>query len=238
LAKVIENRKISNNIYLMRLEGNFKGDIGQFYMVRGWDRYPVLSRPISIHNKDENSISFLYQQKGEGTKILSKKEAGDEITLEGPYGNGYPLITGNIAIVGGGIGTAPLLYTAKKLKENKNNNVDIYLGFSEEAYLLDEFQKYSDEITITTKGFITEKLVGKKYDYVLTCGPDIMMRKVYDIFKNTDTLVYVSIERHMACGVGACLVCSCKTKDGNKKVCKDGPVFLGEDVYLYEEITG
>lgn len=232
MAKIICNEHLGNDMFLMKIEGNFKGDMGQFYMVRGWDRYPLLSRPLSIHDIDDNSISFLYRVLGEGTEILSKLESEDDITLHGPYGNGYPEVSGRVALVGGGLGTAPLLLTAKKLREEENIEcIDIYLGYREKAILEKEFKEYGDNVIFNIGGFITEDLDSSKYDYILTCGPEIMMEKIVDDCIDKDTKVYVSIEERMACGVGACLVCTCRTKNGNKKTCKDGPVFLGEDVF-------
>ena len=119
MYKVIENRYIGEDMYLMRVEGKFEGKMGQFYMLRAWDKFPVLSRPISIHDIDENSISFLYKVVGEGTQILSKVKVNETIKLEGPYGNGYEKVEGKVALVGGGIGVAPLYLVAKNI-ENLN----------------------------------------------------------------------------------------------------------------------
>lgn len=230
MAKILENKKVSNSIYKLVVEGNFKGEMGQFFMIRGWDAYPLLSRPLSIHDKDENSISFLYRIEGLGTNKLSDLKADDNLNLEGPYGNGYPTVSGKVAIVGGGIGIAPLMYTAKNL-EKEVKELDIYLGFTEESYLTSEFEKYADNLHVSVGDFITEKLDVDNYDYIFTCGPEIMMKKIVDMSKGKNVKTYVSIEKHMACGVGACLVCSCKTKNGMSRVCKDGPVYIGGDVY-------
>ena len=119
MYKVIENRYIGEDMYLMRVEGKFEGKMGQFYMLRAWDKFPLLSRPISIHDIDENSISFLYKVVGEGTQILSKVKVNETIKLEGPYGNGYEKVEGKVALVGGGIGVAPLYLVAKNI-ENLN----------------------------------------------------------------------------------------------------------------------
>lgn len=230
MAKILENIKVSDKIYKLVIEGKFDGEMGQFFMIRGWDDYPLLSRPLSIHDKDNESITFLYRVEGFGTNKLTQLRKGDNIKLEGPYGNGYPTVKGRIAIVGGGIGIAPLLYTAKNLK-NTVKELDIYLGFTEKEYLTDEFGKYANNLYVSVGDFITGKLEVDKYDYVFTCGPEIMMRKIVDMAKGKNVKTYVSIEKHMACGVGACLVCSCKTKNGMSRVCKDGPVYLGEDVF-------
>ena len=226
MYKVIRNEYIGEDMYLMEVEGQFKGEMGQFYMVRAWDNYPLLSRPISIHDISDDSISFLYKVVGEGTKILSKLKPEDTIKLEGPYGNGYEKVEGKVALVGGGIGVAPLYLVAKNIE-----NCDAYLGFRNEPILIDKYNKVCNEVNIAVGDtFVTDIIDVNKYDYILTCGPTPMMEKLVKMTEKTDTKLFVSLENHMACGVGACLVCTCKTKFGNKKTCKDGPVFRGEDV--------
>ena len=226
MYKVIRNEYIGEDMYLMEVEGQFKGEMGQFYMLRAWDNYPLLSRPISIHDISDDSISFLYKVVGEGTKILSKLKPEDTIKLEGPYGNGYEKVEGKVALVGGGIGVAPLYLVAKNIE-----NCDAYLGFRNEPILIDKYNKVCNEVNIAVGDtFVTDIIDVNKYDYILTCGPTPMMEKLVKMTEKTDTKLFVSLENHMACGVGACLVCTCKTKFGNKKTCKDGPVFRGEDV--------
>ncbi|MFI3210432.1 MAG: dihydroorotate dehydrogenase electron transfer subunit [Peptostreptococcaceae bacterium] len=226
MYRVLENRYLKDDMYLLRVEGNFKGEMGQFYMLRAWDTYPLLSRPISICDIDENSITFLYKVFGEGTEIISKLKKEDTIKLEGPYGNGFSKVEGKVALVGGGIGIAPLYLVAKNIE-----NCDAYIGFRNESILEKEFNEVCNNVVVATNNeFVTEKLDVTKYDYILTCGPTPMMKHVVDMAKGTDTKVMVSLENHMACGVGACLVCTCKTNNGNKKTCKDGPVFWGDEV--------
>ena len=226
MYKVIKNEYIGEDMYLMEIEGQFKGEMGQFYMLRAWDNYPLLSRPISIHDINENSISFLYKVVGDGTKILSRLQVNDTIKLEGPYGNGYEKVEGKVALVGGGIGVAPLYLVAKNIE-----NCDAYLGFRNEPILIDKYNGVCNEVNIAVGDtFVTAIIDVGKYDYILTCGPTPMMEKLVKMTEKTDTKLFVSLENHMACGVGACLVCTCKTKFGNKKTCKDGPVFRGEDV--------
>ena len=226
MYNIIENRYLADDMYLMKVEGNLKGEMGQFYMLRTESNYPLLSRPISICDIDENSITFLYKVFGEGTKIFSKLKVGDKINLEGPYGNGYKKVEGKVALVGGGIGVAPLYLVAKNIK-----NCDAYLGFRNEAVLVDEFKEVCNEVFVATNNdFVTKYLDVNKYDYILTCGPTPMMKSLVKMTENTNTKIMVSLENHMACGVGACLVCTCKTNSGNKKTCKDGPVFWGEEV--------
>ncbi len=223
---ILVNKYLSEDMYLMKVQGKFEGKMGQFYMLRAWDMYPLLSRPISICDIDEEGITFLYKVFGEGTKILSKLNQGDEIKLEGPYGNGFKKVEGKVALVGGGIGVAPLHLVAKNI-----DNCDAYLGFRNQPVMEDEFKQVCNEVNIATGNkFVTDMIDVEKYDYILACGPTPMMEKIVDMAKATNTKVMVSLENHMACGVGACLVCTCKTEFGNKKTCKDGPVFKGEDV--------
>ena len=226
MYKVIENEFLNDDMYKMKVEGNFEGRMGQFYMLRAWDMYPLLSRPISICDIDENSITFLYKVFGEGTKILKNLKAGDSIKLEGPYGNGFTKVEGRVALVGGGIGIAPLYLVAKNIE-----NCDAYLGFRNNAVMEEEFKSVCKDVHIATGNkFVTDMINIEDYDYILTCGPTPMMEKLVDMTKGSNTKIMVSLENHMACGVGACLVCTCKTQSGNKKTCKDGPVFWGEDV--------
>ena len=201
-----------------------------------------LPRPISICEKSENKLIFLYAVMGAGTKEFSKLKENDEISLIGPLGNGFDLEKdyGRVALVSGGIGTAPMLELAKQLRnKNKDQKIDLYAGFRDDIYLIDELKEYVNEAKVSTntgkyghEGFVTELLNLEEYDTVLCCGPEVMMKKVVEMCKEKNVSIYVSMEKHMACGVGACLVCTCKTKDGNKRTCKDGPVFDGYYVEL------
>ncbi len=237
-AKVLSNQEISTGIYKLKIGGNFEGKPGQFYMLRAWEEEPLLSRPISIEDVDSNGITFIYQVVGKGTKILAKLVAGDEINLQGPLGNTFPVekLSGKIGIITGGIGIAPMQLVAKKLVDC---TTDLYCGFRNKSFLLDEMKPYVNDIKVSTedgseehKGYVTDLFKPENYDVVLCCGPEVMMNKVLKMCKEKNITVYVSMEKHMACGIGACLVCTCKTIDGNKRTCKDGPVFLGSEVIL------
>ncbi|AFS77779.1 dihydroorotate dehydrogenase electron transfer subunit PyrK [Gottschalkia acidurici 9a] len=228
-ARVIENIEIAKNIFKMTIEGDYSKDkAGQFYMLRAWGIEPFLSRPISIHDANESGIEFLYEVRGEGTRIFSELENGDYIELLGPVGNGFYIenISGKVAIVTGGIGIAPMYMTAKKLKE-KGVEVDFYAGFRDEVYSLDYVKDYVKEVSICTdsgcvghKGLVIDVFDPKKYDVVLSCGPTPMMERVAKMCDEVGTLSYVSLESHMACGVGACLGCTCDTKEGKKEYVK------------------
>ncbi len=237
MAKILENRQVSEDFYLMRAEQENDAKAGQFYMLRGWDDYPILSRPISVFDADEKSVSFLYKVVGKGTELFTKLEAGDEIKLDGPHGTGFPAVTGKVALVGGGVGIAPLYLTAKMLKKNDpKTTVDIYLGFSGKPMLENEYGDVADKLTVNVGGFVTDDIEPSEYDWILTCGPEIMMRVLYKKCEKQGVAerLYVSMENRMACGIGVCLVCSCRTKSGNKRVCKEGPVLLGSEVFGIE----
>ena len=230
MAIVLKNEAVGKDFYLLKVAGDYPASMGQFCMLRAWDEYPVLSRPISIFDCDTEGISFLYKVVGQGTELLAQLKPGDEVDVQGPYGNGFPTVTGKVALVGGGIGVAPLYYTAKVLKA-QGCTVDLYLGFTEEAMLEEAYRAVCDRLVVNVGGYVTDEINPAEYDVIMTCGPQIMMRVRADKVKGTAAQLYVSMENRMGCGVGACLVCSCKTNGGNKKVCKDGPVFRAEEVF-------
>lgn len=234
MAKIIENRKLSEDFYLMKIEQKNNAGMGQFYMLRAWDKYPLLSRPISVYDADENTASFLYKVIGQGTELFAALKPGDDIQADGPLGNGFPEVKGKIALVGGGVGIAPLYLATKTLKKYASSNVvDNYLGFSGEALLVKEFEEISDKVAINVGGFITDNIDPTEYDFIMTCGPEIMMKILHKKCKdmNAKAPLYISMESRMGCGIGACLVCTCKTKAGNKRICKDGPIMLGNEVF-------
>ena len=218
---------------------------GQFYMLRAWaaNESPVLSRPISVHDVDaaEGTLTFLYQIKGEGTQKLARLAWGQTLTLTGPCGNGFDVAgaaaEGRVAVVGGGIGTAPLLLLCKELAA-AGCKPDLMVGFRDEPYGMDAFEPYCSSIAIATDsgaaghhGLVTDLLDPKQYDLVLTCGPTVMMRGVAKLCAEAGTPCKASLEHKMACGLGACLGCTCHTKVGPKTVCKDGPVFDAGEVF-------
>lgn len=235
MYKIAFNKKIGIDFYIMRIEGNFEGSPGQFYMLRAEDSFMTLSRPISIYDIGDNYIEFMYKTVGKGTQYFSKMQRGDSITLYGPYGNGFPVdeyIDKKVALVGGGMGIAPLMYLAKKL-----NNPDIYLGMRKEAMSPEQMREIGESYSrygatyFNIGNDMTEKIDLSKYDAVMTCGPEILMKKIKDLNKNT----YVSLEKHMGCAVGACLSCTCDVNGKRVRVCKEGPVFRGSEVDFKDE---
>lgn len=231
---IIENREISKGIFKLVLLGNFTGEPGQFYMLRGWNGLdPFLPRPISIADFQEGNLVLLYEVRGKGTHIISKLREGDKLSLLGPLGNGFEEVEGKkIALVSGSVGIAPLLYLAKSL----DSDVELYAGFRSGGYFLDEFKPYVKKINITTedgslgqKGIVTEIIKPEDYDTVVSCGATSMMEALASICKNKTNL-WLSMESHMACGIGACLGCAIQTQRGVERVCKEGPVFNASEV--------
>ncbi|KYH31478.1 dihydroorotate dehydrogenase B (NAD(+)), electron transfer subunit [Clostridium tepidiprofundi DSM 19306] len=238
VEKILDNVEIRKGIFKISIEGKYEAKPGQFYMLKVEGENILLPRPISVYDCTENYISFLYAVVGKGTNVMSKLSKGDNIQIMGPLGNGFEVdkIQGKIAIISGGIGIAPLHFLVKKIN---NSTIDFYAGFKTVDYTVDNVEKYVNNIYLSTengskgyKGYITDIFYPEKYDLVICCGPKIMMEKVVKMCVNKNIPVLVSMENRMACGIGACLVCTCKTKEGNLRVCKDGPVFRGEDLIL------
>ena len=223
----------------------FRPHAGQFYMLRSWaaTETPVLSRPISVHDADAaaGTLTFLYQVKGEGTQKLAALRPGDTLSLTGPCGNGFDVpaaaAAGRVAVVGGGIGVAPLLLLCKELAA-AGCKPELYVGFRDEPYALEAFLPYCGAISVATDsgavgyhGLVTGILHPEAFDLVLTCGPNVMMQGVYRLCASKGVPCLASLERKMACGLGACLGCTCHTKVGPRTVCQDGPVFKAEEVF-------
>lgn len=252
-AQILDMGSIAQNIYKMTLDSYYIAQNaipGQFINIRcceGIDA--LLRRPVSICNVDRgnNSFDIAFMLKGKGTKILSGKQAGSHIDIVGPLGKPFYVDSGfkRIAVVGGGIGIFPLFFLLNEKPEAEI--VDAYLGFKnrESVVLLDNFRHLTDNLFISTddgsegwKGLITDlfehALKDKKYDIIYACGPFAMLRKVAGIAEANEIKCQVSLEQRMGCGIGACLVCSVKTKHGDdwqySRVCKDGPVFWSNEV--------
>jgi len=213
---------------------------GQFLHVKCGEK--TLRRPISIHAVEGDAITMVYEVKGEGTQWLSQRKEGEILDILGPLGHGFPQVEGKILVVGGGIGVPPMYQCAVA-----SGNADAVLGFrsKEKALLIDRFEKVcgkvkimSDDGTIGQKGFVAqgvqEMLEEGDYKAVFACGPKIMLKTTYDAAKAKDVPCYVSMEERMGCGIGACLVCAIKLSRNGEvivgHVCKDGPVFTGEEV--------
>ena len=213
---------------------------GQFVQVKISDEF-TLRRPLGIASAKNGVVKIFYRINGRGTKFLSTKKSGEHLNILGALGNGFNTnVDGRILLVGGGMGLAPLLSVAEKLSA-----ADVLIGGKNSAevnFWIKEFQSEVGKIFITTddgsrgsKGFVTsllpEVLEYENFSAIYTCGPEIMMRGVAKIAAENNLPCYVSLERRMACGLGACLSCSIDTASGRKKVCKDGPVFDAAEIF-------
>ena len=232
-----ENRKIAANTYLSVLEGD-TSDItasGQFVNIKLDGLY--LRRPISVCDVEGNKLTIIYKAVGVGTEKMASTPAGEKwLTLTG-LGNGYDLAKSGQAplLIGGGAGVPPMYYLAKKLvAEGKRPTVILGFGKSDEVFFKDEFEALGLKVLVTTvdgsegiKGFVTDAMDSIDYTYFYTCGPEPMLKAVYD---KTVTSGQFSFEERMGCGFGACMGCTCKTKYGNKRICRDGPVLEKEEI--------
>jgi dihydroorotate dehydrogenase electron transfer subunit len=207
----------------------------------------LLRRPISICeiDKAKGSVRIIFDIRGEGTLWLSKRKPGEMLDILGPLGNGFDLTdtSKNVLFVGGGMGIPPLLEGAKAYQ----GTADAILGYKCEcnSILIQDFEKYCSNVYVSTddgslgqKGFVTAVLQSiitkKKYDLIFSCGPNVMLKAVSAIAELNKIPCFISMEERMGCGVGACLVCACKTitngKETYQHVCKDGPVFNAKEV--------
>lgn len=228
------NIKIAQNVYKMILLGDTTSISrpGQFINISISGLY--LRRPISICDWDENSITIIYKVVGKGTEKMSEMHPGESLNVLTGLGNGFNVENSGKRplLVGGGVGVPPLYKLAKEL-----NNPIIVLGFNskDDVFYVDEFKKITPDVYVATadgtygeKGFVTDVIKNlKDYDYTYSCGPEPMLKALYDA---TDVSGEYSFEERMGCGFGACMGCSCKTKYGNKRICKEGPVLVKEEI--------
>lgn len=235
--KITENKKIAKDVYLMKLEGDVS-DItasGQFVNIKLDGFY--LRRPISVCDYDENTLTIIYKVVGEGTEVMAKLGCGTELDVLTGLGNGYNLAKSGDAplLIGGGVGVPPMYNLCRKLIA-EGKKVTVILGFNtkDEIFFEDEFKALGAEVYITTvdgsygtKGFVTDVMKDLDYTYFFTCGPMPMFKAIE---ATAVTSGQYSFEERMGCGFGACMGCSCKTKYGNKRICKDGPVLEREEI--------
>lgn len=234
---VISNEKIAKNTYKMLLSGNTDGvRPGQFVNIK-IDGF-FLRRPISVCDIEENTLTLIYKTVGAGTDKLSKTEKGEKLNILAFLGNGYDLSKSGEAplLIGGGVGVPPLFLLAKKLvKEGKKPTAILGFNSADEIFLKDEFEALGVKTFIATadgsvgtRGFVTDVMKNTDiYTYFYTCGPEPMLRAVYNESKTDGEF---SFEERMGCGFGACVGCTCKTKYGNKRICRDGPVLSKEEI--------
>lgn len=242
MALILENKRIAGDIYRMRAGGLEKGAPGQFFMLHtapaqpGFQSSdPLLPRPISILDAEGEETEFCYRVCGRGTAQLSSLQAGQRIDAFGPLGTPFPLEAAEgrrAVLVGGGIGIAPLLYLARTLHA-RGVYVEAFLGYSgPEHFLAEDFHECAGLVRVQEGGFITDRVEARPEDVYYACGPMAMMRALYErLTAGGAHRLYVSLERRMACGAGACLGCSMEMKSGMRRVCKDGPVFAASEVF-------
>ena len=229
MAVIQSNEQIAQGVYRMTISGAPLGRAGQFYLLRVPGALdPLLGRPISIFESDAESgeTTFVYQMVGRGTAQFAALLPEQVIDAQGPYGNGFPLEPGRAVVIGGGIGTAPLHQLVKELRlSDSDRQIDVYLGFREEAYCVADFERYASSVSVNLGGIVTRDVDFSQNAVYYACGPAPMLRAAAQLAQEQNARLYVSLEKHMACGVGACLGCTCQTESGAKRICKDGPVF-------------
>lgn len=241
-CNIVKIQKLTTDCFSFVLEAGELAELarpGQFIHLRCGEGL-LLRRPISICDAKEGRLRIVFQIRGAGTKWLSLRSVGESLDVLGPLGNGFQLpASGKVLLAGGGIGSAPLLYAGRQAI----NGAKAALGFRsvDGSLLWEEFQRVgipvemaSEDGTLGTKGTVDQVvrrcLQEESYAMILACGPTPMLNALSRVVKETGVPCQVSLEERMACGIGACLTCSCKVNGHYKRVCKDGPVFWCEEV--------
>lgn len=262
MAKITGAEQLAEGIFSMWLQTKEIAEQavpGQFISLYCNDRDRLLPRPISLCeiDREQGTLRLVYRVAGTGTKEFSRMESGEEIRIMGPLGNGFPLEgdTQDIlsegergkkaVLIGGGIGIPPLLQLSKELA----GEVTVVAGYrNSDTFLLNELKKEADHVVIATedgsigtKGNVIDAIQENDVqgDIIYSCGPTPMLRGVKAWASKEGVPAWLSMEERMACGIGACLGCVCQTtevddhsKVKNKRICKDGPVFLASDIEL------
>lgn len=247
-AKVVSQEALTDDICSMWIQADEIAKAakpGQFISVYTKDKSKVLPRPISLCeiDKEQGRLRIVYRVVGAGTKEFSAYQAGDDIEIMGPLGNGFPLKEKKAFLIGGGIGIPPMLELAKNLNCEKQ----MVLGYRDVLFLNNEFEQYGRVYAATedgsagTKGNVIDAIRenGLDAEIIYACGPTPMLRALKAYAAEHGMECWLSLEEKMACGIGACLACVCKSKDidehshvHNQRICKDGPVFAAEEVEL------
>ena len=234
---ITENTELAPRTFRMVLAGDTSAITGPGQFVNIALTGKFLRRPISVCDWDGESLTILYKVVGKGTKQMSEMGPGQTLDLLTGLGNGYDLDKSGDRplLIGGGAGVPPMYALAKHLLA-RGKRPAVILGFNsaEERFYEDEFKALGVPVTVTTvdgsagvKGFVTDAMPGLDYTYVYTCGPGPMLRAVYDVSLTSGQF---SFEERMGCGFGACMGCTCKTKYGNKRICREGPVLEKEEI--------
>lgn len=251
VARVISQTEIAPNIYDMWLETGIAKNAhpGQFVGVYPHNKSTILPRPISICevNEDKTALRLVYRIAGQGTTEFSGYHAGDTVEVLGVLGNGFPLEEGKgkrAFLMGGGIGVPPILQLAKELDADKS----VLVGYRDkELFLKEDLDQYAkvyvatEDGSVGTKGNVMDAINANalEADVIFACGPMPMLRAIKKYAKEKNIPAYISLEEHMACGVGACLGCVVKTREvdhhshvHNARICTDGPVFEAKEVEI------
>lgn len=237
IYEIKSNIKLAESVYETVLLGDTSSlrSPGQFINIKIDGLF--LRRPISVCDYDENSITIIYKVVGEGTQLMSEMQSGEKLDVLCGLGNGFDTSKSgdNPVLIGGGVGVPPMYNLCKKLI-SEGEKVTVILGFNnaDEIFYEDKFKALGADVKVTTvdgsygiKGYVTDALKETNYTYFYTCGPMPMFKAI----ENTATTSgQYSFEERMGCGFGACMGCSCKTKYGNKRICKDGPVLEREEI--------
>ncbi len=235
--EIESNEKIAKDVFRMILSGDTSDlkNPGQFVNIK-LDGF-FLRRPISVCDYDDGTLTLIYKVVGEGTEVMSRMCKGEKLDILTGLGNGFDTsMSGeNPVVVGGGVGVPPMFNLARKLI-SEGKTVTAVLGFNkeEEIFYKDEFEKLGAKVLISTvdgsvgvKGFVTDAMKEIDFSYTYCCGPEPMLKAVFNASEKSGQF---SFEERMGCGFGACMGCSCKTKYGNKRICKDGPVLVKEEI--------
>lgn len=258
-AKIVANQNIRGPYYKIIVEAPeiaIKALPGQFVSIKIADDYePLLRRPFSIYRTQGNSIEILYEIVGQGTEVLSRKKSGEHLDIIGPLGSGfsYHLLLAAYRLpilICGGVGVAPMFFLAEQITSDYPKfDIEVLIGAKTAKQVLceNEFKKLGCSVTISTddgsKGFkgrvagllekmLNNRLIEEERPMFYACGPRPMLREVSRLAYAYRIPAQISLEEHMACGIGACFGCAVKTREGFKRACKEGPVFnAGEIVW-------
>ena len=241
IFEITENTALTDSVFRMRLRGDVSAITapGQFVNIQLSGKY--LRRPISVCEVAEDVLTIIYKVVGSGTEQMRRMQPGEKLDILTGLGNGYNLdLAGEKPVLlGGGVGVPPMYELAKRLIA-MGKEIRVILGFNTKAELFyeQEFQALGAKVSVTTvdgsygmKGFVTDAMKNMEYTHFFACGPEPMLKAVY---KASVTSGQMSFEKRMGCGFGACMGCSCKTLTGYKRICKEGPVMMKEEI-LWED---